>query len=328
MDAKEVATRTAAIQKAMTAGEGSGSLLKLLGDLKEGVKPTEELLRSTRVGVVVNRLRTNKDPKVAQLATTLVNKWREEVNKEKRKSQPGTAAPRAATNTASPASASQSPAPSKAAAKKHAVAPDKRNDTTDKVNVNVTGNKTRDGCVRLMYNGLAFMSEESKSRDFCDDPQPGAPTSQFHHCSHTLVPDVIFPIACNVEAAAFKDAKNETTDAYKTKMRSLYQNLKNKSNPELRKRVLSGDITPARFVTMSHEEMKSAERRAEDERLEKENMNQAMVAQVEKSISASLTCGKCKQKKVSYSQAQTRSADEPMTTFCECMNCGHRWKFS
>lgn len=39
-------------------------------------------------------------------------------------------------------------------------------------------------------------------------------------------------------------------------------------------------------------------------------------------------CGKCKNKKVSYSQAQTRSADEPMTTFCECMVCGNRWKFS
>lgn len=30
-----------------------------------------------------------------------------------------------------------------------------------------------------------------------------------------------------------------------------------------------------------------------------------------------MQCGKCGQKKVSYSQAQTRSADEPMTTFCE-----------
>ena len=111
-------------------------------------------------------------------------------------------------------------------------------------------------------------------------------------------------------------------------MRSLFQNLKNKSNPGLRKRVLSGEVTPQSFVTMSHDELKSAERREEDARLEKENMNQAMVAQQERAISTEFQCGKCKKKMVSYSQAQTRSADEPMTTFCECMNCGNRWKFS
>jgi len=111
-------------------------------------------------------------------------------------------------------------------------------------------------------------------------------------------------------------------------MRSLFQNLKNKTNPQLRKRVLAGEVTPTKFVVMTHEEMKSDERRAEDKALNQENMNQAMVAQVEKAISKEFQCGKCKQKMVSYSQAQTRSADEPMTTFCECMNCGNRWKFS
>jgi transcription elongation factor S-II len=117
-------------------------------------------------------------------------------------------------------------------------------------------------------------------------------------------------------------------EAYKTKIRSLFQNLKSKSNPQLRKRVLSGEIPSKKFVVMTHDEMKSDERRAEEEKLEKENMNQALVAQVPKSISTEFQCGKCKKKMVSYSQAQTRSADEPMTTFCECQNCGHRWKFS
>lgn len=59
-----------------------------------------------------------------------------------------------------------------------------------------------------------------------------------------------------------------------------------------------------------------------------ENMMRAMTAQEEKAISTSMTCGKCKQSRVAYSQAQTRSADEPMTTFCECTMCGNRWKFS
>lgn len=38
-----------------------------------------------------------------------------------------------------------------------------------------------------------------------------------------------------------------------------------------------------------------------------------------------LTCGKCKQRKVEYYQKQTRGADEPMTVFCNCTNCGKRW---
>ena len=37
-------------------------------------------------------------------------------------------------------------------------------------------------------------------------------------------------------------------------------------------------------------------------------------------------CGKCKSMKTSYYQMQTRSADEPMTTFVTCKNCGARWK--
>ena len=61
---------------------------------------------------------------------------------------------------------------------------------------------------------------------------------------------------------------------------------------------------------------------------ERENMFRAMVAQEKKAISTTMTCGKCKQTRVAYSQAQTRPADEPKTTFCECTVCGNRWKFS
>jgi DNA-directed RNA polymerase subunit M/transcription elongation factor TFIIS len=38
-------------------------------------------------------------------------------------------------------------------------------------------------------------------------------------------------------------------------------------------------------------------------------------------------CGKCKSKKTDYYQLQTRSADEPMTTYVTCHGCGNRWKF-
>ena len=38
------------------------------------------------------------------------------------------------------------------------------------------------------------------------------------------------------------------------------------------------------------------------------------------------TCRKCKSNKCTYYQMQTRSADEPMTTFVSCIDCGNRWK--
>jgi transcription elongation factor S-II len=50
--------------------------------------------------------------------------------------------------------------------------------------------------------------------------------------------------------------------------------------------------------------------------------------QGDEEYSGTLKCGKCKSMKTTYTQAQTRSADEPMTTFACCLNCGNRWKFS
>jgi transcription elongation factor S-II len=38
------------------------------------------------------------------------------------------------------------------------------------------------------------------------------------------------------------------------------------------------------------------------------------------------TCKKCKSKKTTYYQQQTRGADEPMTNFVSCLECGNKWK--
>jgi DNA-directed RNA polymerase subunit M/transcription elongation factor TFIIS len=38
------------------------------------------------------------------------------------------------------------------------------------------------------------------------------------------------------------------------------------------------------------------------------------------------TCGKCKKKRITYYELQTRSADEPSTHFFSCLDCGFRWK--
>jgi transcription elongation factor S-II len=37
-------------------------------------------------------------------------------------------------------------------------------------------------------------------------------------------------------------------------------------------------------------------------------------------------CGRCKSRKCTYFELQTRSADEAMTIFITCLTCGNRWK--
>lgn len=96
-------------------------------------------------------------------------------------------------------------------------------------------------------------------------------------------------------------------------MQVLFLNLKDSKN-NLRRRVISGEIAPERLATMESSEMASNERKKEDIAIKAANEKAAMMPKSEKSISDQLTCGKCGKKRVSYTQAQTRSADEPMTT--------------
>ena len=39
-------------------------------------------------------------------------------------------------------------------------------------------------------------------------------------------------------------------------------------------------------------------------------------------------CKKCKNRKCSVTQRQTRAADEPATTFVKCKECGYEWAFN
>lgn len=226
-----------------------------------------------------------------------MQRWKKLVEAEKaskaRKSKMNSPAPSA---TPTPSS---SAAPAPGTPRAFQGDPEKRRAETDKVDTKRTGSDVRNNCIKLLYNGLAFRCTEHQ--------------------------EAVLARAVAVEDAAFKHYGGETKD-YREKVRSLFQNLKNKTNAELGRKVMAGEIPADRFVSMSYDELKSAEQRKKDEEFEKENMKNAQQPQAERSISSEFKCGKCQQRKVSYSQAQTRSADEPMTTFCECTVCGNRWK--
>ncbi|KAL2675190.1 hypothetical protein Neosp_011372 [[Neocosmospora] mangrovei] len=300
MDERELASRVKALTKCVAANEPPENVIKLLESLKKDASPTEEMLRATRAGVFVGKLRSNSNKEIARAAAELVTKWKKLVEQEKNsklhKAKMGSPAP-------APASSPAAPPPSSSGGAKKAFKgdPEKRKYDSDGVDIKRTDSTVRNQCIGLIYNGLAYRSTASES-------------------------DVIAK-AVSVEHAAYTRNKGETPE-YKKKIRSLFTNLKNKSNKDLGRRVMSGDISADRFVVMTDDELKSEDQRKKEVELEKENMKKAQVPMAEKSISEDLQCGRCKKKQVSYTQAQTRAADEPMTTFCECMACGHRWKFS
>ena len=301
MNEREVKQASEALQKAVSAKEPATNIIRLLKDLQKGVKPSEELLRKTQVGKIVNKLKALQqiDPQIPRLASEIVSQWRKDIQQGNKAAGGGAASP-AQNGSASPAPAPASKLPT-------GVPLDKRTwktDGIDRASI-IKGQSARSNSIGLLYDGLVTGSDQTPSR--------------------------VLDKAKAIEQAIIShpDANDtNTSDFYKEKIRSLYQNLKNKANPELRQRILSGAISPDRFATMTHEEMKSESQRAEEAKIQKENLNNAMVPEEAKSISATLECGKCKKKMVSFTQAQTRSADEPMTTFCECQNCGNRWKFS
>lgn len=141
-------------------------LIQNLQKLKAGVAPSEATLRNTKIGVSVSKLKQHKDPEVARLASGLVLSWRAAIKtKDKKGGTSGLASP-SGSNTPTP-SAARSPAPPQPAQTptKTKVPPEKRNADSDVVAVNKTGDKARDGCLKLMYNGLAFMSEEGMFTD-------------------------------------------------------------------------------------------------------------------------------------------------------------------
>ncbi|XP_037836408.1 transcription elongation factor A protein 3 isoform X2 [Kryptolebias marmoratus] len=140
-----------------------------------------------------------------------------------------------------------------------------------------------------------------------------------------------FGVNCDSMAAEIEDhiyQEIRATDMkYKNRVRSRISNLKDPKNPGLRRNVLAGSIELSRIASMSAEEMASDELKQLRNVLTQEAIREHQMAKTGGTTTDLLQCGKCKKKNCTYNQVQTRSADEPMTTFVLCNECGNRWKF-
>ena len=128
-------------------------------------------------------------------------------------------------------------------------------------------------------------------------------------------------------------------EIYKNKLRSIYNNLKNNSIKEL---ITKKQIKAHELAFMTHQEMLPGKWKELEEDIKIKRQNK-YVPVVEASTD-SYECMKCRDienkqarsenrkvnrerfTKCTHFQLQTRSADEPMTTFITCLNCGAKWK--
>ncbi|XP_026150012.1 transcription elongation factor A protein 3 isoform X9 [Mastacembelus armatus] len=165
-----------------------------------------------------------------------------------------------------------------------------------------TGDSIRDKCIDML---AAALRTDNDYKDF------GA------NCDN---------MAAEIEDHIYQEIK-ATDMKYKNRVRSRISNLKDPKNPGLRRNVLAGSIELSRIAAMSAEEMASDELKQLRNILTQEAIREHQMAKTGGTTTDLLQCGKCKKKNCTYNQVQTRSADEPMTTFVLCNECGNRWKF-
>lgn len=135
-----------------------------------------------------------------------------------------------------------------------------------------------------------------------------------------------FRVAVSVESLMFEKL-GRSTGAQKLKYRSIMFNLRDANNPDLRRRVLTGEISPERLITLSAEDMASDKRKQENNQIKEKALFECERGLAPKASTDQFKCGRCGQRKCTYYQMQTRSADEPMTTYVTCVNCDNHWKF-
>ncbi|KAK2657971.1 hypothetical protein Ddye_011023 [Dipteronia dyeriana] len=133
-------------------------------------------------------------------------------------------------------------------------------------------------------------------------------------------------VAVSVESAMFEKL-GKSNGAQKLKYRSVMFNIKDPKNPDLRRRVLLGEVSPDRLLSMTPEEMASDARQLEITQIKEKALFDCERAGAPKATTDQFKCGRCGQRKCTYYQMQTRSADEPMTTYVTCVNCNNHWKF-
>ncbi|XP_055906777.1 transcription elongation factor S-II [Eupeodes corollae] len=297
------------MSKITSSDDGSGQeqaldLLKALQQLSINL----EILTKTRIGMTVNELRkSSKDEEVISLAKTLIKNWKRFLaNTTSSKDSNSNSSSKSSSKSSSSGSAGSSSSSKKNDKKKE----EPKKMEVEKPKVPQSAFPSSSG---TLTDAVRLKCREMLANALKVDPTPeGCPEPE--------------ELAEELEEAIHAEFRN-TDMKYKNRVRSRVANLKDAKNPTLRSNFLCGAVTAQQLAKMTPEEMASDEMKKIREKFVKEAINDAQLATVQGTKTDLLKCGKCKKKNCTYNQLQTRSADEPMTTFVMCNECGNRWKF-
>jgi transcription elongation factor S-II len=115
---------------------------------------------------------------------------------------------------------------------------------------------------------------------------------------------------------------------YIDRFKSIYMNINPKSTAGSRKllnKIKKKKIKARELAFMNHQELNP---KMWKELIEAKIKRDKNLTEIDMSAATDeFHCTKCKKNLCTYYQLQTRSADEPMTTFVTCLSCGNNWKF-
>ena len=111
-------------------------------------------------------------------------------------------------------------------------------------------------------------------------------------------------------------------DIYNGRLRSMITNIQ--ANKEFQEKISTLEIPPQTLAFMTHQEMSPEIWKTRIDLKIKRDTSR-FTNNIEASTDM-FKCRKCKSKKCTYYEMQTRSADEPATIFITCLDCGKNWK--
>ncbi|XP_033100740.1 transcription elongation factor A protein 1-like [Anneissia japonica] len=284
------------LEQIISKNENADEALDLLKRLKE-LPITLEVLQKTRVGMSVNALRKkSSNEEVNGIAKSLIKAWKKLLPDQNKSVVKEEKAGDSNRNSPMPSEDSNSSV--------HDTESNSDVSQRGKMSVPKTNDTVREKCRSMIAAALRVPIDIEDKSGFQDPDELGA-----------IIEDCIYTKFTN------------TDQKYKNKVRSRVCNLKDSKNPELRRRVLCGEIKPEEIANMTPEEMASNEMKDLRKEYTKESIRDHQMAKTSGTTTDLLKCGKCQKRNCTYNQVQTRSADEPMTTFVFCNECGNRWKF-